>query len=266
MTTRIRAFLFSFQTKLVLSLTGVILLAILLAGGVFVVRTRNERRDQALNRVAAAAPAIYQQALFALLPQERGERPFSETVDLLAKDQDVRILVVANDGTVLHDTDGSLSGRRMSVPQSTIEDYRRGFLAWQPGAELPESNLTFVSASSREFGVTRNLPFRIVMVVKTDTIASAWIGVLPGLGLAALIAVPLAMLAAVALARQVAQPVRKLTAASEAMAHGDFSQRVEVDRDDEVGRLARSFTAMAEHVGARDSQMRALIANVSLDL
>jgi signal transduction histidine kinase len=265
-TTRIRAFLFSFQTKLVLSLTGVILLAILLAGGVFVVRTRNERRDQALNRVAAAAPAIYQQALFALLPQERGERPFSETVDLLAKDQDVRILVVANDGTVLHDTDGSLSGRRMSVPQSTIEDYRRGFLAWQPGAELPESNLTFVSASSREFGVTRNLPFRIVMVVKTDTIASAWIGVLPGLGLAALIAVPLAMLAAVALARQVAQPVRKLTAASEAMAHGDFSQRVEVDRDDEVGRLARSFTAMAEHVGARDSQMRALIANVSHDL
>jgi signal transduction histidine kinase len=50
------------------------------------------------------------------------------------------------------------------------------------------------------------------------------------------------------------------------MAHGDFDQRVEVDRDDEIGRLARSFSLMAERVGERDSQMRALLANVSHDL
>jgi len=68
------------------------------------------------------------------------------------------------------------------------------------------------------------------------------------------------------LARQVAHPVRRLTAASEAMAHGDFSPRVEVGRDDEVGRLARSFTTMAQRVGERDRQMRTLLANVSHDL
>src|SRR6185295_10339270 len=124
----------------------------------------------------------------------------------------------------------------------------------------------FVSASSRDFTVAQSLPFRIVLAVKSDTIGSAWVGLLPGLGLAALIAVPLAMLAAIVLARQVAHPVRRLTAASEAMAHGDFSQRVEINRDDEVGRLARSFTSMAERVGERDVQMRALIANVSHDL
>lgn len=264
MSARIRAFLFSFQTKLVLSLTGVIVLAILIAGAVFVARTRNERRDQALNRVAAASPAIYQQALFSLLPQARNDTPFSETLDLLAKDQNVRILLVGTDGKVLHDTNGNLAGAQISFPQSSKGDHQRGFLAWQP-SDFEESGVTFVAASGGDLNV-RDLPFRIILAVKTDTIASAWLGMLPGLGLAALIAVPLAMLAAMVLARQVAQPVQKLTAASEAMAHGDFSQRVEVDRNDEVGRLARSFTAMAEHVGERDGQMRALIANVSHDL
>lgn len=267
MTARLRSFLFSFQTKLVVSLTLVIALAILLSGAVFVARTRVERRQQALDRVAAASPAIYQQAFYALLPQEQNERPFAETLDALAADQDVRILIVGTDGSVMHDTAGRLSGTQVEIPASTIGDVQRGFLAWQPAEAFPERNLTFVSASSRLVTRTgRELPFRIVLAVKTDTIASAWLGLLPGLALASLIALPLALLAAVALARQVAQPVKKLTAASEAMARGDFDQRVEVSRDDEVGRLARSFTAMAEHVGTRDTQMRRLLANVSHDL
>jgi signal transduction histidine kinase len=264
---RVRSFVFSFQTKLVVSLTLVIALAILLSGAVFVARTRDERRQQALDRVAAASPAIYQQAFFALLPQEQNERPFEETLDALAADQDVRILIVGTDGSVMHDTDGRLGGTHVDIPQPTVGDVQRGFLAWQPTGEFPEHDITMLSASSRF--VTRGgreLPFRIVLAVKTDTIASAWLGLLPGLALASLIALPLAMLAAVLLARQVAQPVKKLTAASEAMARGDFDQRVEVSRDDEVGRLARSFTAMAEHVGTRDTQMRTLLANVSHDL
>ena len=73
-------------------------------------------------------------------------------------------------------------------------------------------------------------------------------------------------LAAFLFARQISQPLRKLDLASRALAAGDFEQRVEVDRDDEVGRLARSFSTMAERVGERDTQMRTLLANVSHDL
>ena len=80
------------------------------------------------------------------------------------------------------------------------------------------------------------------------------------------IALPFAILAAVIIARQVARPIHELTLASEAMALGDFDQRVEVARDDEVGRLAQAFSTMAERVGERDVQMRALVANVSHDL
>lgn len=267
MKARVRAFLFSFQTKLVLAMTGVILLAIFLAGAVFVVRTRHERKQQALDRVVAESPAIYQQALFALLPQEQDEQTFTDALDELARQQDVRIIIVDNTGTVLHDSGKSLTGTSIQVPAPSGGDAQRGFVAWEPGGDFPDHNLTLVTASGRIVTTRgRALPFRIILAVKTDTLASAWVGVLPGLGLAALIAVPLATLAALGLARQVAQPMQKLTAASEAMARGDFDQRVEVSRDDEVGRLARSFTVMAEHVGDRETQMRALLANVSHDL
>lgn len=266
MKARVRAFLFSFQTRLAVAMTGVILLAILLAGAIFVVRTRDERRQQALDRVAAASPTIYQQAFYTLLEQGPDEQTWTVSLDQLASAQSVRILVVDNTGTVLHDTGQSFTGMTVAVPRSSPDDVQRGFVAWEPTGDFP-AGLTFVTASARFVtGSGRPIPFQIILAVNTDTIASAWVGVLPGLGIAAFIAVPFAILAALALARQVAHPVQKLTLASEAMARGDFSQRVEVSRDDEVGRLARSFTVMAEHVGERDQQMRALLADVSHDL
>lgn len=262
-----RSFLFSLQTKLVLALTSVIVLALLIAGAVFVVRTRDERRESALERVAAASPAIYQQTFQAFLTSEETEGAFDESLDELATEQDVRILILGPDSRILYDTRAQLGGAALAVPDSKFEDIQRGFVAWEPPEGFPERNVTLVAAASRfTFGPGREIPFRVVLAVESDTIADAWLGVLPGLGLAALVAVPLSALAGVALARQVAHPVRRLTAASEAMARGDFDQRVEVDRDDEIGRLARSFSAMAQRVGERDTQMRALLANVSHDL
>lgn len=269
MMVRLRSFLFSFQTKLVLALTAVIVLAILVAGTAFVLQTRDDRRQEALDRVAAASPSIYQQAFLALLPRDGDDdHTFAEALDELGEAQNVRILVVGTDGGVVHDTGGKLTGQTIEVPRSSPDDIQRGFVAWQPSSEeFPEHDLTLVTASSR-FVTTggRELPFRIVLAVQSDTIARAWLDLLPALILAALIAVPLASIAGILLARQVAQPVAKLTAASEAMALGDFDQRVEVGRNDEVGRLARAFTRMAQRIGHRDSQMRALLANVSHDL
>jgi signal transduction histidine kinase len=273
-TTRARTFIFSFQTKLVLALTSVILLAIFLAGLVFVVNARGDRREQALERVAAASPAIYEEVFDVYV--DRG--PFEAIVDgdddgaidslnTLAEEQDVRILVLDPTGVVFHDTSARLEGQALEVPMSRTKDVQRGFVAWEPGVDFPEKGVTLVTASQRfTFGPGKPVPFRVVLAVESDTIADAWLGVLPSLGLAALVAVPLSALVGIALARQVAHPVRRLTQASEAMARGDFDQRVEVERDDEIGRLSRSFSAMAQRVGERDAQMRALLANVSHDL
>ncbi len=256
-----RAFVFSIQTKLVVGITLLIVLAILLAGTVFVARTRNEGRDQALNRVVAASPAIYQKAVGAAFRQDLPN--FYATLDGLSKQQNVRILLLSTSNVVLHDTGHQIEGKSVALPAAAGERHR-GYVAWQSQRDIGDG-VTLITASNF-ISDDNSLPFRIVLAVKTDTIASAWLGVLPGLGIAALVTIPLATLAALIFAGQISQPLRKLDEASRAMAAGDFGQRVEVDRDDEVGRLAHSFTRMATRVGERDAQMRTLLANVSHDL
>ncbi len=271
MSGRIRSFVFSLQTKLVLAMTGVIIFAMLIAGAVFVGRDRQHSKERALEQIAASSPAVYEEAIQAV---RRGdpEEDFYAALDGIAKEQNVRILLVTTGDTVLHDTAARLKGARLVVPEAGPSDYGRGFKAWESDEGDAEQGLVYLAASSpRSFDGVRQGPgerqeFRIVLAVQATTIADAWRDVLPSLGLAALIAIPLASLMAMFMARQVSNPVRRLTAASEAMARGDFEQRVALDRDDEVGRLARSFTSMAERVGQRDQQMRALLANVSHDL
>src|ERR1051325_1812539 len=66
--------------------------------------------------------------------------------------------------------------------------------------------------------------------------------------------VALGLGAAWAMGRRIAAPLRDLTAASAAIAAGDYSRDVAVERQDEVGKLAAAFTTMAHRV--RDAQTR----------
>jgi signal transduction histidine kinase len=58
----------------------------------------------------------------------------------------------------------------------------------------------------------------------------------------------LGLVAAWLISRSVTVPLRRLAAGADAMAHGDYSHRTGLNRDDEIGRLAHSFDAMAERV------------------
>jgi len=55
-----------------------------------------------------------------------------------------------------------------------------------------------------------------------------------------------AVLAVVRLARAITRPLGALASAADTVARGDFGVRVEVDRRDEIGRLARSFNTMMD--------------------
>ncbi|CRK57434.1 Osmosensitive K+ channel histidine kinase KdpD [Alloactinosynnema sp. L-07] len=68
------------------------------------------------------------------------------------------------------------------------------------------------------------------------------------------------------LAHGMTRPLREMTAAARAMAHGDYSRRVRVTARDEVGELGRAFNQMSADLEAADRQRRELIANVSHEL
>ena len=284
MTQRLRPGLFSLQTRLVIAMTSLILLGVVATGVVFVLRNRGDSERRELQSIAASAPSIFQRAApFDIVTTNADGNTavsFSSRVDRIASERGLRILLVDDTGTVLHDSADSLQGTIVSYPAPDSADLQRGYVAWAPGSPAP--NFTFVASAGEPLDGSMGAPmpfavpigtdpgarpFGMVLGVETARIENAWLNALPGVGIAAVIVTPFAVILAVLLARQIARPVHQLTAASEAMARGDFDQRVEVgNREDEVGRLAQAFSVMAERVGERDAQMRALIANVSHDL
>ncbi len=58
----------------------------------------------------------------------------------------------------------------------------------------------------------------------------------------------LSLLVTYFLTRNLSYPLRKLAISSKRLSVGDFSARVDLDRDDEIGQLARTFNEMAERL------------------
>jgi signal transduction histidine kinase len=83
---------------------------------------------------------------------------------------------------------------------------------------------------------------------------------------AALLVAVASLVAAAFLSRQLVAPLHKLTAAAEAMAEGDLSQRVVVRTRDEVGELAQAFNHMAGDLQAAQVQRRQMTADIAHEL
>ena len=62
------------------------------------------------------------------------------------------------------------------------------------------------------------------------------------------------------------KPLRMMSEASKAMAKGDFSRRIPVTRDDEIGQLAVSFNQMTNSLARLEDVRKSFIANVSHEL
>jgi signal transduction histidine kinase len=68
------------------------------------------------------------------------------------------------------------------------------------------------------------------------------------IALIALVALGLALLAATAASRRITEPLSQLTVAADAIAQGDYSKTVRIERSDELGRLGHAFATMATEV------------------
>lgn len=80
------------------------------------------------------------------------------------------------------------------------------------------------------------------------------------------LAVLLAIILAAIITRSVTRPLGTMAKAAEAIARGDYNQRVLQEGPDEVQRVAGSFNSMADQVQASQQAQRDFVANVSHDL
>jgi len=75
-----------------------------------------------------------------------------------------------------------------------------------------------------------------------------------------------ALVASTLLSWRIVGPLRALLAASQRIASGDYSRRLEVSSDDELGELALSFNTMAEKLDQTENRRSELIGNVAHEL
>ena len=281
-------FLNSLQFKLILAFVSLVVAALFLSGLVFVLLTQDEEEQRALDHSVAAAPSIQAGFLRQLL---RGDslQDLESYVRESAERSDVRILMYEESGLVVLDTSNGLTGEEIAVSsegRGPLDSSPHGarYESWRPEEGDPAGDLILVAPFPSEFRLTVaagdlgplpvgasprfevTLPYQLVVAVPESSIGRAWLGLLPGLGIAAAIALPVAIALAIVLAQYITRPLSRLTAAAHQMAEGTFDVDLPGGRGDEVGQLTQEFSGMATRVGETYQQMRMLVANVSHDI
>jgi signal transduction histidine kinase len=110
-------------------------------------------------------------------------------------------------------------------------------------------------------------PAWIVAVAPQPRAIASLIGELgEGLLTAGLLALVVSILLAALIAHSVARPLQQIARAAQAVAAGDYDQKLDIRNPNEVRVLAQRFEAMAQQVKANQQAMRDLVANVSHDL
>jgi two-component system sensor histidine kinase BaeS len=126
-----------------------------------------------------------------------------------------------------------------------------------------ESTMRPVLVGDRIVGWVARAPYRRIsagadLAFQQEQLRAAWI--IAGVALA------LAALVAVILARAFLQPLKRVATATHSLAAGDYASRVAVTSRDELGRLAEDFNRLAQALQRNEDLRRRFMADVSHEL
>lgn len=82
----------------------------------------------------------------------------------------------------------------------------------------------------------------------------------------ALMAIAIAMVLVLIASRMFTKPLEQMNAVAQSYAKGDFSSRVPVKSQDEIGQLAASFNTMAKELQSLDDMRKSFVANASHEM
>jgi signal transduction histidine kinase len=107
---------------------------------------------------------------------------------------------------------------------------------------------------------------RVVLVRSAKLAAADWRPFVVSLLLAGLGGAAVALVLSALLARRLLRPLGRVAGATRAIAAGDGDARVDVEGDDELASVGRSFNAMADQLAASREAERAFLLSVSHEL
>lgn len=124
----------------------------------------------------------------------------------------------------------------------------------------------YISARPIYYTSQSNIMGIVIVTSGTDDIASFTDMVMRLFILSAIATLSISILAIGIFSYNLVKPLKQMAHAARHFGKGDFSVRVNVMSDDEIGDLAKSFNNMAESLSASENVRRSFVANVSHEL
>ncbi len=231
----------SLRARLLAAIGIVAVLSVALAVAIGAALTRREVERTTLRDLSAQADLLASREQQALLPFSRpaGLKRFVQR-------QNARIV-----------TEPRLDGTSPYVPPLVAAKLRRGGRA----------DGTITVDGTRYFFAARVVQRKAFVLLRpTEVVARAWRPQLDGLLIGAAAAIALAGLAAVLLARAIAQPVRRVADAARTLAAEESPPHLPPEGPRELATLAASFNEMAEQLEAARAAERSFLLSVSHEL
>ncbi|RKY99755.1 MAG: hypothetical protein DRQ10_05600 [Candidatus Hydrothermota bacterium] len=177
------------------------------------------------------------------------QRRFSELDSLvksIGRETNIRITVIATDGTVLADSkkDPSLMENHGTRPE-VIQALSKGYGETIRYSTTMQKKMLYVAIPLKTNG-------KIIGILRLSLFLSDIEHLLSNLSrdmiCMILIITALSLLGAYFLAKGFSDPIRELVSVSNRLALGDFSAKASIQRKDELGKLASSFNEMGERI------------------
>jgi len=260
--------LHSFRARLLTGFGIVILLTLLLSASAVALLLREEEARSAEARIGVLVGPITQDDRSR---EEMGWPLGLRRAQLVqwSRAFDVRVLLVDRNALVIADTrEGEpLKGETLSLSFSRFDGVGQITAFRSQRLRVGGEDLyLFAAQETPQTGIIGQSQSAVIIAVPADDVARAWSRLVPRLGLAGIGAAVVAVIFALLFSSRITNPIAQVTRASQAMAGGDLNQRIEVNGEDEVGRLAQAFNLMSSRISRSDRTMRDLLANVSHEL
>ncbi len=185
-----------------------------------------------------------------------------QLVDQLAEETDMRVTLVKTNGVVLADSEKAAELMENHKDRAELVlAATEGFGSSQRFSNTVKMSMLYYAARiENSVGVPKGyvrvaVPLAEVEAEVTEIERTMWLVAL-GVSLCGL------LLNYVVIGRAL-RPVDTLTLAANAMAAGEYQERVAVESRDELGALAQSFNRMGGEIEAREGQMREVVDRMS---
>ncbi|WP_419907834.1 ATP-binding protein [Candidatus Poriferisodalis sp.] len=238
----------SFRTRLGLLVAASVAVAVLAVSGVALWIARAEARS-ALDRKLDDRVAVLV-ASGGRMPERRGVQFFGRFVP-----RDVLVQIVASNGAVVYASDEVLPVAPADVAVANGRAHRHRSDVSADGVRLRVLTVPVAPVGA------------LMVASPLDEVDANVTGLRNALAVVAAVGVAGAGLLGFLVAGRAIRPVRRLTDAARNVARTqDLDQPIELERDDELGELARSFNAMLEALALSRAQQHRLVTDAGHEL